>query len=45
MNPAQPFLEVCKRDSNRLAIVEIGGRKITRGTLLKRVYGMAGSQR
>ncbi len=41
MNPASPFLEVCQSDPERLAIVELDGRSITRRTLERRVYALA----
>ena len=41
MNPAEPFLEVCNVNGDRLAVVEIGGRSITRTTLKRRVYALA----
>lgn len=41
MNPATPFLEVCQTDPERLAIVELNGRSITRRTLAHRVYALA----
>ena len=41
MNPAQPFLDICKTDPERLAIVAIGGKSITRQGLERRVYALA----
>ena len=41
MNPAQPFLDICKTEPKRLAIVEIGGKSITRQCLERRVYFVA----
>ena len=41
MNPAQPFLDICKTEPERLAIVEIGGKSITRQGLERRVYALA----
>ena len=41
MNPAKPFLEVCKTDPERLAVVEIGGRSISRQSLERRVYALS----
>lgn len=41
MNPAQPFIDACMEETDRLAIVELGGRSITRGQLVQRVFGLA----
>lgn len=41
MNPAAPFLEVCRTDPTRNAIVEIGGNSISRQTLERRVYALS----
>ena len=45
MNPATPFLEVCKTDPDRLAVVEIGGKSISRRVLERRVYSLSGHLR
>ena len=41
MNPAQPFIDACMEETDRLAIVELGGRSITHGQLVQRVFGLA----
>ena len=41
MNPAQSFLDACTQETERPAIVELGGRSITRGQLVRRVFGLA----
>ena len=41
MNPAEPFLAICKTDPERLAVVEIGGTSISRQSLERRVYALS----
>ena len=41
MNPLSRFLEICKTDPERLAVVEIGGKSISRQSLERRVYALS----